>query len=200
MYIDDFAGSTPEFLPEDFLAGRLEGWGILEGLTGGLQKRYTVNADGIWYADTGILAFTETWVFDDGRSDTLSWRIRKLADRTPGTRRRATAHRPRSISTIGSTGSTSVWRSCAAAPGASVFPSPSPTSPIASPDRNAAPLRSLTLRKPNPENMMADPRELEARFWQSLKSDMTMMVGLDGVEDGHTRPMTAQVEGESLPI
>lgn len=47
---------------------------------------------------------------------------------------------------------------------------------------------------------MADPRELEARFWQSLKSDMTMMVGLDGVEDGHTRPMTAQVEGESLPI
>ncbi len=47
---------------------------------------------------------------------------------------------------------------------------------------------------------MADPRELEARFWKSLKSDMTMMVGLDGVEDGHARPMTAQVEGESAPI
>lgn len=81
MDIDDFAGSTPEFLPEEFLRGRLEGWGLLEGFTGGLQKRYTVNADGIWNADTGILAFTETWMFDDGRSDTLSWRIRKLADR-----------------------------------------------------------------------------------------------------------------------
>ncbi len=47
---------------------------------------------------------------------------------------------------------------------------------------------------------MTDPRELEAKFWKSLKSDMTMMVGLDGVEDGHARPMTAQVEGESAPI
>lgn len=47
---------------------------------------------------------------------------------------------------------------------------------------------------------MADPRELEAKFWKSLKSDRTMMVGLDGVEDGHARPMTAQVEGESGPI
>jgi general stress protein 26 len=29
---------------------------------------------------------------------------------------------------------------------------------------------------------------------------MTMMLGLDGVEDGHTRPMTAQVEGDRGPI
>ena len=47
---------------------------------------------------------------------------------------------------------------------------------------------------------MADPAELEARFWKALKSDMTMMLGLDGVEDGHTRPMTAQIEEEGGPI
>src|SRR3954470_16691542 len=47
---------------------------------------------------------------------------------------------------------------------------------------------------------MPTPQELETKFWQALKSDMTMMPGLDGVEDGHTRPMTAQVEGESGPI
>ena len=29
---------------------------------------------------------------------------------------------------------------------------------------------------------------------------MTMMLGLDGVEDGHARPMTAQIEGEKGPI
>jgi general stress protein 26 len=29
---------------------------------------------------------------------------------------------------------------------------------------------------------------------------MTMMLGLDGVEDGHARPMTAQFEDESGPI
>jgi len=47
---------------------------------------------------------------------------------------------------------------------------------------------------------MATPNELEKRFWKTLKSDMTMMLGLDGVEDGHTRPMTAQFEGEGGPI
>ena len=47
---------------------------------------------------------------------------------------------------------------------------------------------------------MPDPEELKARFWKSLRSDMTMMLGLDGVEDGHARPMTAQVEGDYGPI
>jgi general stress protein 26 len=43
---------------------------------------------------------------------------------------------------------------------------------------------------------MPTPAELEAKFWQSLRSDSTMMLGLDGVEDGHTRPMTAQLGGD----
>ena len=47
---------------------------------------------------------------------------------------------------------------------------------------------------------MPTPRELEHKFWAALKSDRTMMLGLDGVEDGHARPMTAQVEGEKGPI
>lgn len=47
---------------------------------------------------------------------------------------------------------------------------------------------------------MPTPQELEAKFWKALKSDMTMMLGLDGVEDGHARPMTAQFEGERGPI
>ena len=47
---------------------------------------------------------------------------------------------------------------------------------------------------------MPTPQELEAKFWKALKSDMTVMLGLDGVEDGHARPMTAQFEGERGPI
>lgn len=47
---------------------------------------------------------------------------------------------------------------------------------------------------------MPTERELEAKFWSALKSDMTMMLGLDGVEDGHARPMTAQLEGDRGPI
>ncbi len=47
---------------------------------------------------------------------------------------------------------------------------------------------------------MPTPQELEAKFWSSLQSDMTMMLGLDGLEDGHARPMTAQVVGPRGPI
>jgi len=47
---------------------------------------------------------------------------------------------------------------------------------------------------------MPTPQELEARFWKALGKDMTMMLGLDGVEDGHTRPMTAQFEDDRAPI
>lgn len=47
---------------------------------------------------------------------------------------------------------------------------------------------------------MATPQELQAKFWKALRSDMTMMLGLDGVEDGQVRPMTAQVDGDHGPI
>ncbi|MFN3572217.1 pyridoxamine 5'-phosphate oxidase family protein [Phenylobacterium sp.] len=43
---------------------------------------------------------------------------------------------------------------------------------------------------------MADPAELEAKFWKALKSDRTIMLGLTGVEEGHSQPMTAQIEGD----
>lgn len=47
---------------------------------------------------------------------------------------------------------------------------------------------------------MPTPQELEAKFWKALQSDMTMMLGLDGVEDGHARPMTGQFEDDRSPI
>jgi general stress protein 26 len=47
---------------------------------------------------------------------------------------------------------------------------------------------------------MPTPDELQDKFWKALKSDMTMMIGLDGIEDGHARPMTAQLDGEAGPI
>lgn len=47
---------------------------------------------------------------------------------------------------------------------------------------------------------MTDTRELEGKFWNHLKSDRTVMLGVDGAEDGHSRPMTAIVENESGPI
>ncbi|SDB56091.1 pyridoxamine 5'-phosphate oxidase family protein [Bauldia litoralis] len=47
---------------------------------------------------------------------------------------------------------------------------------------------------------MPSPKELEAKFWKALGSDRTMMLGLVGVDDGHTRPMTGVFENDSGPI
>ncbi len=44
---------------------------------------------------------------------------------------------------------------------------------------------------------MSSDADLERKFWKALASDMTMMVGIDGVEDGHARPMTAQLDGDN---
>jgi general stress protein 26 len=41
---------------------------------------------------------------------------------------------------------------------------------------------------------MSTPRELEEKFWKALQSDMTMMLGIHGSNDGHQRPMTAQLD------
>ena len=47
---------------------------------------------------------------------------------------------------------------------------------------------------------MSKDADLVAKFWKDLKSDRTIMLGIDGVEDGHTRPMTAQVVDDRSPI
>ncbi len=43
---------------------------------------------------------------------------------------------------------------------------------------------------------MSTDADLEAKFWKSLKPDRTAMLGLTGVDDGHARPMTAQLDSD----
>lgn len=41
---------------------------------------------------------------------------------------------------------------------------------------------------------MSNQAEITAKFWKALKSDMTVMLGLCSVQEGHAQPMTAQIE------
>jgi len=43
---------------------------------------------------------------------------------------------------------------------------------------------------------MSNEAELAAKFWKSLKSDRTAMVGLVGFEGGRTQPLTALIEDD----
>lgn len=48
--------------------------------------------------------------------------------------------------------------------------------------------------------MSKTPQNLETRLWKALESDRTVMLGLSGTEDGHTRPMTAMIEDGHGPV
>ena len=43
---------------------------------------------------------------------------------------------------------------------------------------------------------MTNETEIKEKFWKALKSDRTMFLGLAGGDDGHARPMTAQLDDE----
>ncbi len=47
---------------------------------------------------------------------------------------------------------------------------------------------------------MTTENELKSRFWTTLSSDMAMMLGVVNVENGHARPMRAQLDGQEGPI
>jgi hypothetical protein len=80
MKIETFSATQPVFKPEDFLAGHLQGWGIIDGPLGGLQRRASIKASGTFDVPTQVIEFTEVWTFDDGHLDTLRWRITRLGE------------------------------------------------------------------------------------------------------------------------
>ncbi len=41
---------------------------------------------------------------------------------------------------------------------------------------------------------MPTPKEITEKFWKSLHSDRTLMLGVEGAENGHFRPLTAILE------
>ncbi len=43
---------------------------------------------------------------------------------------------------------------------------------------------------------MSNEAEITKKFWKALKSDMTVMLGLHGVDETHGKPMTAQLDGD----
>ena len=47
---------------------------------------------------------------------------------------------------------------------------------------------------------MPSDTEIEAKFWKELKASPFMMLGLNGSQEAHGQPMTAQFEGEKGPI
>ena len=44
---------------------------------------------------------------------------------------------------------------------------------------------------------MTNEAQLSEKLWKALRSDMTVMLALVGVEEGHSQPMTAQLDDDA---
>ena len=80
MNIDDFDGSTPPFVLEDYFSGETRASGIFEDRFGTLRRQFTVDITGTW--DGRMLVLDERFVYSDGERDRRVWRIKKTG---PGT-------------------------------------------------------------------------------------------------------------------
>jgi general stress protein 26 len=43
---------------------------------------------------------------------------------------------------------------------------------------------------------MAEEADITGKFWKSIRSDRTVMLGLAGVDEGHAQPMTVLLDGD----
>src|ERR1044072_4755096 len=46
---------------------------------------------------------------------------------------------------------------------------------------------------PTLEHVMDSQHDIEVKFWKTLKDDRTAMLGLTGIEKGHSQPMSARL-------
>lgn len=78
MKAEDFAGREPRFQIEDYFAGKTKAWGIFQDRFGTLRRQFVVDISGTW--DGELLTLVENFTYDDGKTETRTWRIRKTGD------------------------------------------------------------------------------------------------------------------------
>lgn len=84
MTIDEFAGTTPKFVPEEYFLGKTRAWGIFQDRFGKVRRQMVVDIDGRVEGDTLIL--DESFRYSDGETEQRTWRLTKVApDRYEGT-------------------------------------------------------------------------------------------------------------------
>lgn len=76
MKAEDYAGTSPRFILEDYFLGDVRAWGIFQARNGEVKRQFTVDIRGEMQGDELVL--TEDFVFDDGEISQRVWRIRKV--------------------------------------------------------------------------------------------------------------------------
>ena len=76
MRIEDYRGTGPALVLEEYFAGPVRAWGTVQDRSGKVRRRFTADMHGAWEDD--IFVLNEDFEFDDGEQMTRTWRIRRL--------------------------------------------------------------------------------------------------------------------------
>ena len=71
--VEDYADSSPLFIPEQFFNGPLHAHGIVKNRAGKVTRRFTATLNGTWSNGRGLLA--EKFEFDDGEIQYRNWQL-----------------------------------------------------------------------------------------------------------------------------
>lgn len=76
--VEQYRAETPALDLKTYLNGTLDAWGMFQGRSGEVQKRFRVVIDARWDGDTGVLDERFTW--SDGTTSTRVWTLKRQPD------------------------------------------------------------------------------------------------------------------------
>ena len=76
MRIEEYRGTGPALVLEEYFAGPVRAWGLVQDRSGKVRRRFTADMHGAWEGD--IFVLNEDFEFDDGEQMTRTWRIRRI--------------------------------------------------------------------------------------------------------------------------
>ncbi len=80
MKPEEFDGTSPRFILEEYFSGNVQAWGVFQDRSGRLRRQFTVDIEGTW--DGEVLTLVEDFVYDDGEIDRRVWSIRRIDEHT----------------------------------------------------------------------------------------------------------------------
>jgi hypothetical protein len=76
--IEQYRAEQPALDLKTYLNGTLDGWGMFQGRSGEVKKRFHVVIEATWTGDTGVL--DENFQWSDGSKSRRVWTLKKQAD------------------------------------------------------------------------------------------------------------------------
>lgn len=79
--INDFTGTTPEFIPQEYFNGSMTAYGMVKDRDGKITRRFIGKLVGSWDAN-GVGTLNEKFVYDDGEKQTRIWKLKPTGKKT----------------------------------------------------------------------------------------------------------------------